>query len=746
MYSKLVTAQAVEAASRSQGWDLVYYSAAQIDAAIAHFDDLLDPDTGRLTRQLTDDESRFIQNNRKLCALDFTYWAEHFAHIVDWEKRKVYFIPNVAQRIVIDIWAEHEERALAIMLMSLKARQLGITTVNQMAVTHRFQFWRNTNAIVASADPKKTVEMGQMIKFCLDNQPWWLLPSSPTDKQEKNMIVEFSAINTRLSIQAGNQFHGVARGSTPNCGQLSEVSSWDNAEEDIDASFIRAIHETPDVFVSLESTALGRDNWWADSWEIVKTEWPRGRSRLRGIFLPWFVGTDIYPTSTDLRARPVPSDWIPTDRTISHAERARQYVLSNPALFKHLAKGNRDWQMSREQMWFYEIERDMSVRKKTLNKFLSEMPADDLEAFQNTGISVIDQDVILSYREKVREPLGVYAIVGDGIHRTLIPSRTQWWTGPDAPPAITIHVASVCRSRETYQFIPLKFDGYSAYDPMFKLFIWEMPEEGETYGIGVDTSDGIGQDWSVLEVLRLGNGYRNHGQCAEFASPYIKADQLWPMTLALSCFYSVWNETAQRRTQCRVAVECRGNGEIVQSNLQARGWVNFHPWKKYDLKKPIADSKVHHVGVFTNVWFRSMMMDKLLTVIDEEALDIGSPWFVNELANLERDPDEVSARAAYNTHDDRVLGLGFVLFSLDPPGKFQRTRTYRNTTPQYLPDAVDPTTGSGRISAANSSGYAVWRPDGQALDGPRDYAHPVERSYGGQTQLGPRRGPTIYTP
>lgn len=735
-YSPLVTAQAIAAANAEQGWDLQAHSQAQIDAAIAHFDGLWDPETGKLSRGLTKDESRFISNERKLAALDFRYYLK-YCTIVDWEKNSIHPTLNVAQAMVMDIWGEHEDRGIAIILLHLKARQLGISTLYELAECHRFQFWKNSNVIIASADPKKTVEMGQMIKYNIDSMPWWMIPTGDV-KYEKNMIVEFGELNTRLSIQAGNQFHGVARGATPNCGHLSEVSSWDNAEEDIDASFIRAIHETPHVFVGLESTALGRDNWFSDTWNIVKEDWPRGRSRIRGVFLPWFVGTDIYPPVSDLWRfqQMVSHGWEPNERTVNHAERARTYVLANPLLFEHLAKGNADWKMPIEQMWYYETERDTAMKKKTLNKFLSEMPADDTEAFQNTGLSVIDQDVILNYRERVRVPKGVYAIIGDGIHRSLVPPRNLWLTGPTAPPVVTVRAAGIVRSTETYQFIPLKFEGYAGYDPMFKLFIWEWPEEGEEFGVGVDTSDGIGQDWSVLEVGRKpSHRYPLWTQCAEYASPYIKAEQLWPMALAVSAFYSVMNFKIGKRSQCRVAVECRGNGEIVQSEMQARGWINFHPWKRYDNKKPIADGKVHKMGVFTNQWFRSMMMDKFLTLVDEETLDICSPWLVNEMATLERDPDEKSARAAYNTHDDRVLGLGFVIFSMDPPGQFKRDRTYRQTGPQYLPQALDE-------HAQRSGSYATFTPGLQSMDLANRLALPVARGRRGTAPLlGPMRRP-----
>jgi hypothetical protein len=704
MYDKVLTAAAVDAVSERQGWPLTYHSSTAIRSAISHFDDLKDEETGALARPLTPDEQRFIQNERRLCKLDFRYYGDRYATLIGWDKQVTHFHPNIAQAIVLDIWSEMERASLAILIVQLKARQLGMSLLSELAIAHRVQFYPRTNAAIASADPKKTVEMGKMIRYCWENMPWWLMPVAT--KEQQGMPVEFGDLNSSIMIQAGNQFHGVARGATPDCFHLSELSSWADAASDVDAALLKAVHPTPGVFGILESTALGRANWWYDNWQAIKVDWPLHRTPQCPLFLPWFVGTDIYPTDTWLRAVPIPANWAPSDRTVHHAERARAYVLGNPLLFEHLAHGDREWRLPRRQLWFYEVERETALKKKALNLFLSEMPSDDLEAFQNTQISVIDQDVILDYRERVQPPLGVYAIVGTGIHRALIPPQHLW--DPTQPP-ITVNVSSLLRSPEVYQFIPLRFEGYPGYDPMFKLFIWEWPEDGEEYGIGTDTSDGIGQDWSVLEVLRKAQGDRCHGQVAEFASPYIKADQLWPMALALGTFYSVIHARAGRRTQCRQAVECRGNGEIVQLELKKRGWVNFHPWKRYDNKKRTPDAQVHKEGVFTNVWFRAMMVDKFLTLVDEQAMDIRSPWLVNELETLERDPEESSARAAYNTHDDRFMAMGFALFSLTVDER--PTLQYRRSVPQYLPEPTD-----DQVRAATS--YPTYRPGPQAFDNP----------------------------
>jgi hypothetical protein len=697
VYDAALTTRAIEEASRRQStfpdgslrpreqqWSLTRHSRREIDTAITHFDDLYDAEVGKLTRSLTPSEARFITNERKVCGLDARYFFG-YCHIIGWDKRDTIMVPNFAQGIILDLCADSERRGHAIMFMLLKARQLGMTTLVELIILWLFLFFPRTYAVLASADPFKTIEMASMIAYAWERLPWWLLPANV--RFLKGIPSAIPAINSVLKPQWGNQYHGVGRGQTPSAAHCSELSSWSDASDDIDNALLKAMHPTPQMFLALESTGLGRDNWWYEAWELHKVEYPAGRSLIRPAFLPWFAGIDIYPTDTEHRQIPPPADWTPLDRTIRHAERARVAVLANPLWFQYIARYDSAWRMPIRQMWYYEREREAAMKKKGgLNKFLSEMPADDQEAFQNTAISVVDQDTVLSYRENAlaRPPLGVYTIVGPSIHKMLTVPRSQW---DPTKPTITIRPSAVCRATETYQFIPVKFDGYIGFDPMWKLFIWEWPEDYATYGEGVDTSDGIGEDWSVIEMIRKGTAFRPHGQVAEFASPYVKANQLWDMALAIGAFYSTLSRATTRRRQCRICVECKGNGEKVQDELKKRGWTNFHPWKKLDNRKRLTIDKTHKEGVFTNVWYRSMMMDTLLTAVDEESLDIRSPWLVNELETLERDPDEKSARAAYNTHDDRVMGIGFPLESLTVD---DRTRTrYAKSLPQYLPTELD---------------------------------------------------------
>jgi len=653
-------------------WALRYHTATQIDDMTTILREVWDPDEQRLTRTLRPEESRFIQNEQILCALDFRgYWLPNYARIIDWQKRPARFVPNVAQEIILDLWAESERAGEAIWMQQLKARRLGVSTLSELNVCHRFQFQPYANCVIASADPTKTIEMGGMIKYALDEQPWWLVPT--VTKVSRGIPIEFGDVHSTLAIQAGNQFTGVARGASPNIIHLSELCEWRDAESLIDGALLPAILDTPDVFGILESTGKG-PGWWKAKWEQTKRDWARKRSRLRPVFLPWYVGTDIYPTPADLRKRPIPATWIPSDRTLNHAERARQYVLAEPLLFQHLAHGNRDWQLPREQLWWREIGYETAREEKKLNIFLAEYCADDIDAFQTNAVPVIDTEVLLAYQDRTRHPLGAYTIIGPDIPPQMVAPMRRWDT---AQPPITLKTKDLLpRFDVAYQLQPVKFEGYPTFDEALILLVWEWPQHGQSYGVGVDTSEGLGQDNAVLQVLREATPTRAPGQVAEWASNTVTAFQLWPIVMAVGCLYSVVHPMAGRRVQSRLAIEAFSNGASTQNELQKRGWSNFHPWKYNDAKRPKADAKVNRIGIFTNAWFRSTMFDMLLTCLGEEAIDLPSPYLVGELTSLINNQGKIEA--GEGAQDDRVMAIGFPLYSLHmnkpPQAQFGRRR------------------------------------------------------------------------
>jgi hypothetical protein len=641
-------------ASKRIGFEVEPHSRAESEQAKSHLASLWEPEEGRWIRPLDKKESQFIRNERAMCSCSFSYWATRYARIRDWAGKIVTFSPNIAQRIVMDIWADNENQDRAIAMQQNKARQLGVSTLSELAVAHRAQFYPNVNGVIASADPDKTKKMSEMVRLCYDGQPPWLIG------QLRSVIgaIDFPLLKSSISLQAGSQFTGIARGTTPNVAHISELVDFIDPEELIDASLLRAMHETPEMFLMLESTSAGRHNWWHRLWEYSIQNWSLGRSKLRPNFFPWFIGRDIYPTPAWLRARPIPADWRPFDVTLAHAERAAEYVHNTPLLAKYLGS---NWRMPREQMWFYEVEREEHRAKKELNKFLSEMPASAQESFQSTNISAFDTDTVESYRSEARLPLGIYGIQGTRaeIPQRLLPSERLW----ENKPAIPVK-AKWSENQRSYEFklIPLAMEGYpNTIDWTNKLFVWEMPEEGEVYGLGIDTGDGVGQDRSVINVLRKGNLMRNDRLVASWASPYVNSYDLWPIAMAIGTFYSVKRD--DHLLQPKAVIETNKNGEAVQLELKKRGWTRFHIWQRYDRKK-LSEAHSQIIGWRTVSWSRTLVMDLLLKYIRDGWIEIDDPFFIDEMADLERDENRQSLKAMYGAFDDRIMALGIVLVSL----------------------------------------------------------------------------------
>jgi len=655
VYSPKVTAEKIKAASKKLGHELTPHTVHEVSQQNRRLNELLGED-GRLIRALTTQEMEWCLNERFLCKLDFRYYITRYFFIRNWSGKLVRFEPNVAQNIVVDIWGTLEEQERAISIQELKARQLGVSTVTEAAVAHRVQFYRQVNAVVASSDPAKSAKMAEMMERGWQNMPWWMLPVQTS--YNAGELIEFGEMNSGVSIQHGSQFTGIARGDTPTVAHLSELADFISPEELVDASLLRAMHESPQMFLVLESTAKGRKNWWHRTWEYSKQYWASGMAKLYPMFLPWFVGRDIYPTETWLRSHPIPAEWEPAELTLHHAERAAAYTKSDDILRRFLGEG---WKMPPEQMWWWEVNRQEYAAKKELPQFYSETPADDLEAFQSTNVSAFDTDTLTSYREHTREPLAVFGFVGRGdqIPVRMQPDRRE--IDHDLPP-INIR-ARWSPSVEPFecQMVPLKFRGYPNTDPNGKYFMWEMPEDDESYGLGVDTGDGVGLDRSSLEVLRKGTLERNDAQVGEFVNPYVNAFDLWSICMAIGSLYST-NVDGHRR-QAKMVIDCLKNGESTQWELRKRGWTNFHIWVRFDNKR-VQAAKANKIGWFANSWARAMMMDYALKALRDQFVDINSPWFVDEMADLERDEFKQSLKAVFGGHDDRFVAFGQVFISL----------------------------------------------------------------------------------
>jgi hypothetical protein len=580
MYSEKKIAERIASAETMLGFRLQRHDLSSVIAANDLLDSIYDPETGSTTRPLKPSEIRWIRNERALCRCDYNYWATHYAFIKNWENQIVRYKPNIAQQIIHSIQADMEERELEIIIQALKARQLGVSTDTELKVTHRTCFYAGVNATVGSNDPDKSWKMSQMMELCYALMPWWMKPQRT--KYKAGVLIEYGLQNGVITIQHGTQTSGIGRGDTPTVVHLSELADYDNPEELVDAALLRALHPSPYVFCVFESTAKGRHNWWHRTWNFAKENYHVGRARMCPVFLPWYVGTDLYPTATWKHGHPVPANWSPATLTANHAEKAANYVRGNALLRKYLGA---KWQMSREQMWWWEVTREEHKAKNELPQFQSELCSDDLEAFTSTNHSVFEVEVISEYREAAgqKDPVAVLGVTGDDIPVRMEPDRRD--IDANKKP-IEVTYSSNAGITKRFSLVPLKFNGYSTCDPNGKLFLWEWPKDEEEYGLGIDTGEGIGLDQSVIEVLRKGTFTRNDSQICEFSSKYINAHDLAPISLAVGQLFST--RLRGEYQMPKMVIECAGNGESVQHELRKLGWAHFHQWVRYDSK---ADSQ-----------------------------------------------------------------------------------------------------------------------------------------------------------
>lgn len=599
-----------------------------------------------------------MRNEQILCQCDFAYWLTRYAYIRGWDDRVYRIVPNIAQRLIISVWGEMEIEQHAILMLQLKARRLGVSTLTELAIGHRTQFYSNVNAVVASSDPDKSAEMAGIMELAWDRMPWWLMPTVTAHRS--GTLTEFGGINSAVSIQHGTQFSGIARGSTPSVFHLSEIPDFDDPVALIDASLLRAIIDSPSTFGVLESTAAGRGNWLHKKWKFSVENWPK-TSRLRPVFLPYYVGIDLYPTKAWLHQHPIPKGHTFQAITLRHAEKAAEYVRSNELLRKHMGE---NWTMPERQMWYWEATRQEYDSGGALGKFLSELPADDIEAFQHDKHNPFGAELINQYHNSTSQMTPrVYGFQAreDIIAPRLQPDRRD--INPNEKPIyIKPLPGATIEAPRDIRLVPLKFQGYSTFDPLGKLLVWRDWEPGLTYTNGIDTGYGIGKDRSVVETLSEGTLNRNEAQVAEFASPYVNPADLAPIAYAIGSLYTGIQNGVLR--ECHQAIEVQANGEITQLQLRKMGWKKFHQWVRYD-RRSIRPQGSTRLGWATTPWSRALLVSWTIKYLRDGWVDVNSPWFVEEMQALVQDDAQQQLKAEYGEHDDRFMAFGIALVHLN---------------------------------------------------------------------------------
>jgi hypothetical protein len=629
MFSQRMALEKLEAISRKTGWVPEYHSISYIDGFNSHFAELgkKSEATGQdLEDMLGFDEMQHIDNEFRICAADYRYWSENYGYI-NAKSKIVRFERRVSQKVLLELWAERNEAHLAIEDQCLKARQQGISTEVELAITHQINFGIGVKAAIASYDGDACERMGGMMQLAYNEMPSWMRANPTSDRA--GSLMAFAGNNTRLTLYSGKKAAGIARGDTPSVLHISEVSIFPHADEVIENALFNAVHPDPQTFMFLESTGNGNTNWWAKTWYSGRDHWASGGARLRPIFFPWYLASDIFPTETWRREHPVPSGWQPITETERMKMRAASYVHQTPLLRRFLGD---DWRMPDWQAYFWEHKLLEYRRKDNENGWYQEMPMDDVEALRpekELYFNIAETEK----QEEYRASYSCWSIIGEQIPERFHPdplevdSRDRFQIQYDG------HVHDL-RGRANksfeWEFVPLKQPaerGVELFNANNKLLVFEWPEEGYEYAVAVDNSGGTKKDNSVIAVNRHSmRGNEPDAICAMFVSNTINPAMMHTYGMAIAALYTVEGK------EPLVGIEqVYGMGDVMQNQMLAMGYKRMYRFSRLDGLNPNRDKKrSKKLGWYTHEWSRNFMLSLYKNAVENHWLRLNDPFLLRQ--------------------------------------------------------------------------------------------------------------------
>ena len=193
------------------------------------------------------------------------------------------------------------------------------------------------------------------------------------------------------------------------------------------------------------------------------------------------------------------------------------------------------------------------------------------------------------------------------------------------------------------------------------LGIWEMPEEGVIYTVGVDTAEGIKDgDWSVAEVVKA----TDCSQVAEWRC--LEEPHYWGRKCALLA--SAFNSAL-----LGFETGASAHGMTAANYARDFGYPNLYLRTAYDetSNKPTAK-----LGFRTDVKTKPRLVDRVRLAISERHR-IRSEGLLRECMAMKiEDGGPTGHKIVSEDHDDRVIAYGVALlirdetFTVGLPGTF----------------------------------------------------------------------------
>lgn len=580
-------------------------------------------DMRRSFSTLTSFEAKFIDDEIEKC-IDFRYYAENY-HTIGSEEEgfKTLYPFWDSQEIFYGKIRDLQLKKLPAKVIVLKARQLGLSTISEALIFHKTIFREGCNTLVVAQDPGQADYLFGMARTAYDSLPWWMRPEARYEAKGRYLVFDRKdpmerltnpGLKSQIFVEAANKMTGVAVGRTVHAAHMSEISNWSNDE--VLAEQIFPTMNAPDELAIMESTARGRKNFWHTFWTAAwegKVEWTP-------VFIEFFR---VRKYST-----PIPQGYkfSPTDD--------EQVLKSKVKEKTGIAITNEQFYWRRKKM------EEFSALQGNEFKFYQEYPsATWMEAFQGSGVCAFNRRKLQYILETMCcDPFWYGEIELEIKGEKRVPKMR----------VVELYDREIIDGRSVFtkrkENVPLPTqEEYGG-----RLYLWELPQENETYYIGVDVAHGVpGGDFSVAQVIRIGHRLEPDVQVAEWRG-WINPGPYGHVICALG----YWFNGAQ------IAIECNDVGQATNSEvMRVIEYENLFRWKHYD---KIKNFMTDFFGWFTNSKTRDLIIAKFREYMDQKMITLRSEWLIDEC--LDFSSIEGSRFEGQATHDDRVMAMMIALF------------------------------------------------------------------------------------
>ncbi len=556
-----------------QKFQIIRFAPAEIDEMVEHLGKLVDKrsvkDDGTFewSRELTIVEQRFIDNELILCQLDWRHWAENYCYIQlhslsdrpeGWDILEDHpgtnngplgkFLLNGMQEALLHKMARLEEVAQdqarrkvpvnGILLILLKARHLGASTVWQSFIRHRVNFYSYFPALIASIDAQSTQSLQRRSERMWEKMPIWM--RAKIKRRTIDGGSEFTT-DSLIQLQDFRQQKDLGKGETWLGFHGTEISvvAPERAYDHFDEGLFPAVPHDRRTLFGMESTAKGKSGYWYEfCTNVMSGTAEGGAGRFDYNFAPFYL-IDAYQNARGQRAKcrmECPADWIPAPDTVKMAERV--YDTSHSYM-----PDKSKVRLDKEVMYWYEVTRQQAFRKGKLNIFKQSYPVEPIDAFQHSAAGAFTVETIdrlqndcalyepFAYRLMDESELPEVEEYADVV-RTPIHHVAGFHLGP-------MHQAELDDALK---------------DPRGIIWIWEQPDPRYKYVQACDPPGGGGiPKWSRLvrtsSDINIDNG----------------AVQVWrrepPRGPCEKCHGLGWLPTEQKNVQLECAI-CDGRGRL----------------------------------------------------------------------------------------------------------------------------------------------------------------------------------------